>query len=122
MGRTDAAARAVGAAEPLVDGWLRTGDLASRHDGAVRFRGTLKPMFTRNGFNIYPAEIRRTLLADPRIAEVRVLARADPVREYEIVLEVQAAPDADLDEESVREVCSDRLALYKQPSHIRILN
>jgi long-chain acyl-CoA synthetase len=35
------------------DGWLRTGDLGAMDDaGAVRFRGLLKPMFTRSGFNI----------------------------------------------------------------------
>src|SRR5690606_6006720 len=38
---------------PFRHGWLRTGDLGSRDpDGYVRFRGILKAMFTRSGFNI----------------------------------------------------------------------
>ncbi len=102
--------------------WLGTGDLVSRKGGVVRFRGTLRPMFTRNGFNVYPEEVRRVLLEDARFAAVRVLARSDPVREHEIVLEVEPAAQAGLDEAEVRRVCSERLAGYKQPALIRILN
>jgi long-chain acyl-CoA synthetase len=105
---------------PLHGGWLRTGDLASVEDGAVRFRGTLKEMFTRNGFNVYPEEVRRVLREDPRIAEVVVWARPDPERENEVVVGVVPAPGAELSLEDVRELCDARLASYKRPSEIRI--
>jgi len=103
------------------DDWLRTGDLASRDpDGAFRYRGLLKPMFTRNGFNVYPAEVARALEADPRIERVTVAALPDAAKENEIVIEVLPAPDAVLDEDDVREVCRVRLAAFKQPARISI--
>jgi long-chain acyl-CoA synthetase len=98
--------------------WLRTGDLGSSDGHTFRFRGTVKPMFTRNGFNVYPAEVRRALRDDSRIADVVVYGRPDPQRENEIVLEVRPVPGITLTEEDVRGICVERLASYKQPARI----
>lgn len=101
--------------------WLRTGDLGTEEPGGViRFRGILKPMFTRNGFNVYPREMERVLEADPRIAHAQVLALPDPVRENEIVLVLRPAPGAALGEEEVEALCRARFAAYKQPSRVLI--
>jgi long-chain acyl-CoA synthetase len=105
---------------PVQGRWLRTGDLASVEDGAIRFRGTLKAMFTRNGFNVYPEEIRRVLREDPRIDEVMVCARPDLEKENEVVVAVAPAVGATLTVEDVRQLCADRLAAYKRPSSIVI--
>lgn len=103
------------------DDAFRTGDLGvAEPDGAVRFRGLLKRMFTRGGFNVYPREVERALAADPRIAEVSVSAAPDPVKENELVLTVVPAPGAGLDEAAVRQLCRERLAAYKQPGVIVI--
>ena len=103
------------------DNALRTGDLGCcAPDGTVRFRGCLKPMFTRNGFNIYPREIERVLRDDPRVADASVSAVPDMARENEVALTVVPAPGAELDEETVRRICRDGLAAYKQPSRITI--
>jgi long-chain acyl-CoA synthetase len=100
---------------------LRTGDLGScGADGTVRFRGCVKPMFTRNGFNIYPREIERVLRGDPRIADASVTAIPDAARENEIALTVVPAPGAELDEDAVRRLCRDSLAAYKQPVRITV--
>lgn len=104
-----------------VDGWLATGDLAILDGGVVRFAGILKQMFTRNGFNVYPQEVRRVLKEDPRIAEVHVSARPDPERDNEVVVTVVATPGTGLREEDVRELCSKQLATYKRPSTIRVI-
>jgi long-chain acyl-CoA synthetase len=56
--------------------WLMTGDRGVRSsDGAIRFLGLLKPMFTRNGFNVYPTELERVVRDLPGVerAEVRAL-------------------------------------------------
>jgi len=99
--------------------WLRTGDLGSvEAEGVVRYRGLLKSMFTRNGFNVYPAEVSRVLEEDPRIRRVRVCALPDPVKENEIALFVERAGDADLSEADVREMCRQRLAVFKQPTRV----
>lgn len=101
--------------------WLRTGDLASREaDGTIRYRGMLKPMFTRNGFNVYPAELERVLDAHPAVARATVCALPNPLRENDIVLFLRTQPGASLGEEEVKEYCRTRLAAYKQPSRIEI--
>jgi long-chain acyl-CoA synthetase len=102
-------------------GALRTGDLGCREaDGTFRFRGCLKRMFTRNGFNIYPREIERVLEEDPRVAEASVSPLPDPARENEISLAIIPAPGAELDEAAVRAICRAGLAGYKQPAHVTI--
>jgi long-chain acyl-CoA synthetase len=108
------------AAEYFHGEWLRTGDLATAANGVVRFRGTLKPMFTRNGFNVFPEEVRRVLRTDPRIEDVRVCARPDPLRGDEIVLVVRTRPGEPLGEDDVRSLCHDLFASYKQPARVVI--
>ncbi|HEX8904102.1 MAG TPA: AMP-binding protein, partial [Longimicrobiaceae bacterium] len=105
------------------DDAFRTGDLGvAEPDGAVRFRGVQKRMFTRGGFNVYPREVERALSADPRIAEVCVTAAPDPVKENDVVLTVVPAAGAELDEAAVKAICRERLAAYKQPGVIVIEN
>jgi len=95
--------------------WLASGDLGSMDgDGAVTFGGLLKPMFTRNGFNIYPHELRRVVCAMPGVRQVRVRAVPDPLRENDIALEV----DGDVSEAAVRAWCEARLSAYKQPGEV----
>ena len=103
------------------DGALRTGDLGSQDgDGAIRFRGVSKRMFTRSGFNIYPREIERVLEEDPRVAEACVSAVPDVAKENEIALTVVPAPGAELTEDDVKQICRECLASYKQPGRIMI--
>jgi long-chain acyl-CoA synthetase len=98
---------------------FRTGDLGSQDPtGAVRFRGVRKPMFTRSGYNIYPREIERVVMADPRVAQASVTPLPDAAKENEIELSVAPAPGAELDEAAVREICRAGLASYKQPGTI----
>lgn len=103
------------------DGAFRTGDAGVMEvDGAVRFAGFLKPMFTRSGFNIYPRELERVICEDPRIARAEVRAIPDALKENEIALVVTPVAGADLDEAAVREICLDCLAQYKQPATITL--
>ena len=97
--------------------WLATGDLGSMDDaGVVTFRGLLKPMFTRNGFNIYPRELERVVAEMPGVRRATVRAMPDPVREHDIALTVEGR----VDEADVKRWCESRLAVYKQPSQIVI--
>jgi long-chain acyl-CoA synthetase len=99
------------------DGWLRTGDLGVLGaDGTVTFRGLLKPMFTRNGFNIYPRELERVVGAMPGVRAARVRAIPDPAREHDIALDVEG----DVTAEAVQSWCEGRLSAYKQPSEVRV--
>ena len=97
--------------------WLRTGDLGVRDaDGAVTFRGLCKPMFTRNGFNIYPRELELAIAALPGVRAVTVRAIPEPAREHDIALDVVGDVTAD----AVRSWAADRLSAYKQPSAVTV--
>jgi long-chain acyl-CoA synthetase len=99
------------------DGWLHTGDTGTiSGDGCVTFTGVAKPMFTHNGFNIYPREIERVLGEMPGVRAVSVRAIPEKMRENEIALAITGS----VREESVKEWCAERLSLYKQPSRIEV--
>jgi len=101
--------------------WFRTGDLASRSEEDVfRFHGMLKPMYTRNGYNVYPREVERVLLSEPDIERAEALALPDAQKENEIVLLVRLIPGSTLEEEDIRTICRERLASYKQPLRVEI--
>jgi long-chain acyl-CoA synthetase len=116
-------------AHPIVEGepwsaglvrdgdWLRTGDRGSQNpDGTISFRGVIKPMFTRNGFNIYPREIERVIGEMTGVRSVRVTAIPESLRENDIAVDVTGA----VTEADVKAWCDDRLAVYKRPSLITI--
>jgi long-chain acyl-CoA synthetase len=103
---------------PVAGGWLRTGDLGRRNDdGTISFAGVVKPMFTRNGFNIYPHEIERVVAELPGVETAVVAEQTVEGREPEISLTVRGAVDTD----TVTRWCADSLSAYKQPTVIRIL-
>jgi long-chain acyl-CoA synthetase len=95
--------------------WLCTGDAGIRNpDGTISFVGLLKPMFTRNGFNIYPREIERALLELPGVTHVEVWPIPEPTKENDIGIRVTGT----VTEDEVRAWCENRLSAYKQPSLI----
>jgi acyl-CoA synthetase (AMP-forming)/AMP-acid ligase II len=84
----------------------------------VSFLGLLKPMFTRNGFNIYPREMESDVGALPGVTEVEVQPIPEPARENGILLRVRGQVTAD----ELKAWCEERLSAYKQPSVIEILD
>ena len=70
----------VASAEALVDGWLRTGDLATVDErGLYRLAGRTTEMYIRGGYNVYPMEVEGVLASHPKVGEAAVLGRPDPV-------------------------------------------
>jgi fatty-acyl-CoA synthase len=104
-------------------GWLRTGDLASRDaDGAYRIRGRRKEMFISGGENVFPAEVEAALADCPGVAEVVVVGVRDErwgeVGRAFVVLRPEARQDA----LGVVSHARTRLAGYKVPKQVVILN
>jgi long-chain acyl-CoA synthetase len=98
--------------------WLRTGDLGVRNaDGTASFHGVIKPMFTRNGFNIYPREIERVVREMPGVESVRARPVPDPLRENDIAIDVRG----DVDAADVKRWCDERLSVYKRPTSIKVV-
>lgn len=97
--------------------WLRTGDRGVKNpDGTVSFRAVLKPMFTRNGFNIYPRELERVVARMPGVEGVRVRALPEPMRENDIAIEVEG----DVSPDAVTAWCAEHLAVYKRPTFVTV--
>jgi long-chain acyl-CoA synthetase len=97
--------------------WLCTGDEGARNaDGTIAFLGLLKPMFTRNGFNVYPRELERVIGELRGVREAEVSPIPEPAKEHDIRVRVRG----DVSEADVRAWCEERLSAYKQPSVVEI--
>ncbi|MGW4564341.1 AMP-binding protein [Streptomyces sp. NPDC004561] len=104
--------------------WMHTGDLAvMREDGYVEIVGRIKDMIIRGGENIYPREIEEFLYAHPGIRDVQVVGVPDERYGEEVLACVIPRDAADpLSLEELRAFCEGRLAHYKIPSRLRILD
>jgi len=109
-----------GTAEALVDGWLRTGDLAVVDPrGAFRLQGRVKEMYIRGGYNVYPMEVEAVLVDHPAVAEVCVIPRADAVMgEIGVAVVVPAGPDTGPALAELRSFAGERLAHHKLPERL----
>jgi crotonobetaine/carnitine-CoA ligase len=106
-------------AETLVDGWLRTGDLASADvDGFLYFRGRRKDIIRRGGENIAAAEVEAVIRSHPAIEEVAVVPVADDLRGEEVKAHLTLVAGAALGPEAVIAHCRGRLAAHKLPRYI----
>lgn len=104
------------------DGWLATGDVARRDaDGYYFIVDRIKDMFISGGENVYPAEVERVLNAHPAILESAVVGVPDAKWGEAGAAFVMLRPDQALAPETLRPWCRDRLAGYKVPAHVRIV-
>ncbi len=106
------------------DGWLHTGDLATIDaDGIVRIVGRLKEMYIRGGYNVYPTEVEAVLSGHPAVAQVAVVGLPDPVLgEVGGVFAVAADPAGPPELADLREWCRARIADYKAPDRLVVLD
>ncbi len=110
-------AEAIGA-----DGFMRTGDLATMDaDGYVNIVGRIKDMIIRGGENIYPREIEEFLYTHPDITDVQVIGVPSERFGEEVMAWVIARDGSHLDAEAVREYCRGRIAHFKVPSHVKVV-
>ncbi|MFE4414841.1 AMP-binding protein [Streptomyces sp. NPDC056821] len=104
--------------------WMHTGDLAvMREDGYVEIVGRIKDMIIRGGENIYPREIEEFLHGHPKIRDVQVVGVPHEKYGEEVLACVIPLDAADpLTLEDLRAFCEGRLAHYKIPSLLRVLD
>ena len=102
-------------------GWFHMGDVFVRNpDGTLDFVDRVKYLIKSGGENVYPAEIERVLLRDPRVAECAVV-RAKDSKWGEVPVAFVARHDESLDEATLLALCRGELAGYKQPKQIRFI-
>jgi long-chain acyl-CoA synthetase len=105
------------------DGWLRTGDLATRNRlGLIRIVGRMKDVIKSGGYSVYVRELEEAIVAHPAVA--RAIAFGLPhIEKGEIpVAAVELIPGTPADENDLLEWCRSRLAAYKAPRRIWILD
>lgn len=105
------------------DGWMHTGDIAVMDDeGYVNITGRIKDMVIRGGENIYPREIEEFLYSHPDVLDAQVIGVPDVTYGEELVAWVRLRPDAQtLTAESLRAFCDGKLAHYKIPRHVKVV-
>ena len=109
-------------AEDFRGGWFHMGDMFRRRpDGRYDYVDRRKYLIKSGGENIYPAEIERVLLADPRVADAVVVRRKD-ARWGEVPVALVVARDAILGcRRTGAARCRAALAGFKQPKEIRLV-
>jgi len=105
------------------DGWLHTGDQATRDDeGYFRITGRIKELIIRGGENIAPKEIEDLLRGNPKIVDVYVYGMPDERLGEEVAaaIKLKAGEAATTDE--IRAFCDGRIARFKIPRLIRFVD
>lgn len=105
------------------DGWLRTGDVGvMTPEGYITITDRKKDMFIVGGFNAYPAEIERLLLAHPEVAQAAVVGvpdeRMGEVGFAFILPKHGTSPDG----ADIAKWAKDNMANYKAPRHVEVVD
>jgi acyl-CoA synthetase (AMP-forming)/AMP-acid ligase II len=105
------------------DGWVSTGDLGwLGDDGNLRLVGRRTEMYVRGGYNVYPAEVEAVLGEHPAVDRVAVVGLPAPVLGDVGWAFVVPATGATVDPDELKAWCKDRLADYKAPDHVRVVD
>ena len=104
--------------------WMHTGDIAVMDDeGYANIVGRIKDMVIRGGENVYPREVEEFLYAHPSIADVQVIGVPDARYGEELMAWIRLRDGVDsLTADEVREFCAGRLAHYKIPRYVHIVD
>ncbi|MGW4383869.1 AMP-binding protein [Kitasatospora sp. NPDC004531] len=106
------------------DGWMHTGDLAVMdEDGYLSVTGRSKDMVIRGGENLYPREIEEFLYTHPDVLDVQVIGVPDEKYGEELMAWVRMREGArPLTAEAVRAYCAGRLAHFKIPRYVHVVD
>ena len=116
-GRPDATA------EAIQDGWFRTGDLARvDEDGYYYIVDRKKDLIIRGGYNVYPREIEEVLYEHPDVAEAAVIGIPHPELGEDVGAAVKLKPGGTATPADLRAFARERVAAYKYPRHIWIVD
>ena len=110
-------------ARVLVDGWLRTGDVAvSDDDGFLSLVDRMKDLVIVSGFNVYPAEVEEVLRTHPDVVDAAVIGIPSPRTGEAVAAVLVPRPGAVPSLASVRDHVARRLARYKVPTTVQMVD
>jgi long-chain acyl-CoA synthetase len=112
---------------PDEDGWYATGDVGFLDaDGDLFLVDRIKELVIVSGFNVYPVEVEDVVTEVEGVAEAAVIGADDPETGETVVVYVKARGDAPYSAEElaeqVREHCGRRLARFKQPTQVHVVD
>lgn len=108
--------------EFTVDGFFRTGDIGTiGPDGYLSLVGRAKDLVITGGLNVYPIEIEEVLDSLPGVLESAVIGIADADFGEAVVAVVVAEPGVVLDVQGLRNAARERLAVFKVPKQMFIV-
>ncbi|MFD2792665.1 class I adenylate-forming enzyme family protein [Promicromonospora vindobonensis] len=104
-------------------GWLRTRDMARVDErGYLYLVDRRSDMIITGGYNVYPREVEDVLLAQPSVAQAVVVGAPDDTWVEAVTAFVVPAPGALVDEAALQAAVRDRLAGYKVPRTVRVVD
>ncbi len=112
---------------PDAQGWYATGDVGFLdRDGDLFLVDRLKELVIVSGFNVYPSEVEDVVSEVDDVAEAAVIGAPDERTGEAVVAYVKATPSSTYSatelEELVREHCAVRLARFKQPTQVHVVD
>jgi long-chain acyl-CoA synthetase len=115
-----------GADGPDEEGWFATGDVGFLDaDEDLFLVDRLKELVIVSGFNVYPSEVEEVVAEVDGVAEAAVIGTPDPRTGEAVVVYVLPLPDSSFSprelSEQVRAHCGERLARFKQPSQVHVV-
>lgn len=106
-------------AAKVVNGWLRTGDLATRQsDGQMIFHARDDDIITSAGYRIGPVEIEQALCSHPDVTMAAVVGAPDPIRTEIVVAHVVLRPGAEVSNEALKALVRDKVSAHLVPRQI----
>jgi long-chain acyl-CoA synthetase len=104
------------------DGWLRTGDLATRNRlGLIRLVGRMKDVIKSGGYSVYVRELEEAIVAHPDVARAAAFGLPHKEKGEIPVAAVELQPGSSAREVDLIDWCREKLAAYKAPRRIWIL-
>jgi len=102
------------------DGWFRTGDMVSADaEGYLFPSGRLSDTINRGGEKFAPSEVEEVVRAHPAVRDVAAVGVVDPEMGHRVGVALVTSGPLDLEE--LRAFCKGRIANFKQPERILIV-
>lgn len=109
--------------ESIPDGRLHTGDIGFMdEDGWLYVIDRKKDMINASGFKVWPREVEDVLYSHPAVREAAVVGIPDTYRGETVAAFVSLGEGAALSSEEVIEFCRERLAAYKAPRQVTVID
>jgi acyl-CoA synthetase (AMP-forming)/AMP-acid ligase II/glyoxylase-like metal-dependent hydrolase (beta-lactamase superfamily II) len=104
------------------DGWLRTGDMMERDaEGYLYLRSRKRDLVKSGGENVFVGEVEGVVRSHPAVRDALVHGVPDPRLGEVVAVAVELVPGATLTLDELQDFCRARMASYKKPRHLEVL-